>query len=37
MPKTEFGSRRHKELMTIRNNETRAERIDFEKSEKPKR
>ena len=32
-PKTEFGSRRHKELATIRNNETRAKKIDFEKSE----
>ena len=36
-PKTEFGSRRHKELTTIRNNETRAGRIDFEKSEKSER
>ena len=32
-PKTEFGSRRHKELTTIRNNETRAQRIDFEKAQ----
>ena len=31
MPKTGFGSRCHKELTTIRNNETQAGRIDFEK------